>query len=300
MKYATSLLAALVMLVGAAFAQDAQIADLKNQLDGLFVNRGNLHEEYNNQDREKISLASQGKDVVLDQAQYDKALAKHNDWAADQNKRAADHDLASAHLTQLFAPLRARQADVVSRFNANQQWAANLTANRCFYPPDNPGYCSAYEQQRSQQISQMGQLKAEAAQIDAEAAPLNAQVAELNVSAAELTSEGDRVNADKVRIDAQGKVLDDAILAYKTRLATLNAAIERHNHDWMDNEAKIARILATLRDAGVQVDNCQNALKNTGDGALENIHAVCGQMFDGNTNMRPTVNNGTGGASSNN
>src|SRR5271170_4801941 len=104
MKYITSLFAALVMLVGMAFAQDAQIADLRNQLNGLLGDRGNLHDEFNNQNREKASLDSQGKDVVLDQAQYDKALAKHNAWSAVQNKQAADHDLEVAKLTQLYAP----------------------------------------------------------------------------------------------------------------------------------------------------------------------------------------------------
>jgi chromosome segregation ATPase len=299
MKRIAMFLAVMALSVVGAFAQDAQIADLKNQLNGLFQERGNLHEEYNNQGREKTSLDSQGHDVVLDQQQYDKALAKHNDWSADQNKRCADHDLAVANVTQLFVPLRARQTAVQARFAANQQFAANLTANRCFYPPDNPGYCSGYEQQRSQQMNELNQIKAEAAQIDAEAAPLNARVAELNVSGEALNSEGQRVNADKAQIEQQGQNLDAAIKAYKDRLATLNAAILRHNNDWQENEAKIARILATLKSVGVQVDDCQNALKDTGDGALENIHAVCGSMFDGNTNMKPTVNNGTGGVTPN-
>src|SRR5271154_1818117 len=130
MKYLTSLFAALVMLVGMGFAQDAQIADLKNQLDAAFGDRGTLHDEFNNQEQEKKSLDSQGKDVVLDQQSYDKALAKHNAWAADQNKQAADHDLAFARLTQLYAPLKERQTAVQSRFATNQQQIAQHTANR--------------------------------------------------------------------------------------------------------------------------------------------------------------------------
>src|SRR5580658_7194167 len=103
MKYLTSLFAALVMLVGMASAQDAQIANLKNQLDAAFGDRGTLHDEFNRQEQDKKSLESQGKDVVLDQQQYDGALAKHNAWANDQNKQAHDHDLAVANLTNLFA-----------------------------------------------------------------------------------------------------------------------------------------------------------------------------------------------------
>jgi chromosome segregation ATPase len=130
--------------------------------------------------------------------------------------------------------------------------------------------------------NELANIKAEAAAIDAAAAPLNAQSAELNTSGNALNDEGARVNADKAMIDQQGQNLDAAIKAYKDKMAILNAEIEKHNHAWQENEASIARVLATLKDAGVQVEDCQNALKDTRDGALENIHAVCGRMFDGN------------------
>jgi chromosome segregation ATPase len=282
MKYLTSLFAALVMLVGMGFAQDAQIANLENQLNAAFGDRGILHDEYTKEESEKKSLDSQGKDVVLDQQTYDKALAKHNAWSTDQNKRVADHDLAVANLTQLYAPLKERQTAVQSRFAENQQQIAQHTANRCYYPPDNPGACAGYDQQSNALNNELANIKAEAAAIDAAAAPLNAQNVELTASGNALNDEGARVNADKAMIDQQGQNLDAAIKAYKDRLATLNAEIEKHNHAWQENEAKIARILADLKAVGVQVDDCNNALKDTREGALENIHAVCGRMFDGN------------------
>lgn len=266
------------------FAQTGDIHALMNELNGAFGERGQLHDEFNAQNHEKDSVASQGHDVVLDQESYDKALAKHNAWqkAAMESPARAEHDATAARLTQLVAAQTNKVNDLTGRMNNYKQREAQHNANRCYYPANNPSACNWYENERQQLANEANSLTNEGAQLNQQAAAYNAQKAELDTQRQSFVAENDRINADAKMVDQQGVNLNAAILAYKTRLAAFNEAIKRHNQAWAENEAKIARILIDLKAIGVQTGNCQNALKDTRDGALENIHAVCGQMFDGN------------------
>jgi len=65
---------------------------------------------------------------------------------------------------------------------------------------------------------------------------------------------------------------------------------KKHNDEWNANEAKIARILADFKAAGVQMTTVRTVEEYGWRSG--NIHAVCGQMFDGNKNDRPLTNQG--------
>jgi chromosome segregation ATPase len=280
------------------FAQ-TDIHTLMNQLNDGLAERGRGHDDYNAMGQAKKSLDSQEHDVQLDQQQWDKAFATHQKWLADWQVKQDANQADIARHTQLVAASTAKVADVSARTSAHTQWADRHNANRCYYPPNNPNACAGYEAERQQIAQEAANLASEISAVNAEAARLNALAADLNAIHGPLVEEGGRINADKAMVDQQGQNLNAAIAAYKAQAEKYNAWVKKHNDEWNANEAKIARILTDLKAAGVQTDNCQNALKNTGDGALENIHAVCGQMFDGNKNDRPLTNQGTGGASQN-
>jgi DNA repair exonuclease SbcCD ATPase subunit len=256
----------LMALCTPVFAQD--VNDLKNQLLGALQTQDKLHDNYLNMNHELDSINSQLHDVNLDQEMYDKALAKHDDWANKHNDEVTNN--AQEQQSQI-----AKAASYNSRNNANIAATTQHNANKCYYPPDNPSACAAYDAEAHRQ-------DAEAAQLGQERAYLTTENTRIWGDSARLTAEADRVNADKARVDAQGQNLNDAIAAYKKRAADFNARKDKHNADWEANQAKIARILSDLKQIGVQVGNCENALKDTRDGALENIHSVCGSMFDGN------------------
>jgi chromosome segregation ATPase len=280
------------------FAQ-TDIHALMDQLNVGLAERGREHDDYNAMGQAKKSLDSQQHDVQLDQQQWDKAFATHQKWLADWQVKQDANQADIARHTKLVADNTAKVADVSARSSVHKQWADRHNANRCYYPPNNPNACAGYEAERQQIAQEAASLTSEINAVNAEAARLNALAADLNAVHTPLAEEGGRINADKAMVDQQGQNLNNAIAAYKAQAEKYNAWAKKHNDEWNANEAKIARILADLKAAGVQTDNCQNALKNTGDGALENIHAVCGHMFDGNKNDRPLTNQGTGGASQN-
>ena len=83
-------------------------------------------------------------------------------------------------------------------------------------------------------------------------------------------------------IDKRHKELD--AISAKNSADTLQwtAAMKRYNDDRAANEASIASLQKTLATVRKQYNDCVEALKDKRDGALENIHAVCGAPFDGN------------------
>ena len=272
MKHAPLALIAVLLATPALFATPALAQDdihaLMGQLDNAQQERSALRDEHNSLTQAHKALDGQLDNLKLDQAQYDKAFAAHQARVDQFNEKNKAYDLAAAHQTELVN-------DETAKLNVHQQWASQHNANQCHYPEGNPGVCAAYS-------AEAAQIDQDAAQIRAESASINASSEALNQEAASINAEAERINADKAQVDQQGQNLNAAIADYRANVAEYQAKADRHNQALAENEAKFARILADLKAIGKQTDDCTNALKDTRDGALENIHAVCGRMFDGN------------------
>jgi chromosome segregation ATPase len=182
--------------------------------------------------------------------ELDKALTKRIELqAANKPVDAMEEDIDSGVL--VFKKYRDSHEAQVD--NLNQRATALNTqveqhnSNRCVAPSDNPGACAAY----------------------------NAEAAHLTEQMASLTNEDASLQKTAELIEQLKQTLTEKTMKWA-------AAKQQNISDTNENEANITRLRKTLTELRHQYEDCRDALKDKRDGALENSHAVCGAMFDGN------------------
>jgi|SRR5271166_1273014 len=275
-SYLPVMLTLLVASVLVALAQTPTLASTPTQADfnALVAKRVAFNADFKKEQEGKPSLDAQWSTVHAQQAVYDAALAKHNEWAKNPPSLAERnaHDAQSKKLTELVASQVTQVNALNVRIADYKQRRDTHNANRCYYPPNNPSYCDGYNKEQEAFAAEAASLIAEMNQLNQLAAQYNGQKAELDAQKERFAAENTRIDADAKAVDQQGTELNAAIAKYKANVAPWLKT-------WDANEASISGILATLKTTGVKVDDCQTALKNTRDSAQENIRTVCGTMF---------------------
>jgi len=168
-------------------------------------------------------------DLQAEQAQYDKVLAPHNAWAMDFRVRLTNHNQQIAKQKEVVDQQAALTAAYTSALESHN-------TNRCSAPANNPGLCSAYNQEADRLNAEKALLEKQIAQINAEADRLDAQKAALDI-------EQKKINDEKVQIDLQGDRLNADIAEYRPHLskdvapkitdpAVISAALDKAAGEW--------------------------------------------------------------------
>jgi chromosome segregation ATPase len=125
---------------------------------------------------------------------------------------------------------------------------------------------------------------------NAEAARINSAASGLAQRKATLDRDYDFLETTRGQLKELSQVLSD-----KTEKWT--ADVKKWNDENNDNEAKITDLQRRFQ---LLVNSLGDCLKQVGPNATnEDIHAACGEKWDGNTNMTPVRNQGTGGITPN-
>lgn len=126
-----------------------------------------------------------------------------------------------------------------------------------------------------------------------------------DAEAQRLNSRRDYLLIVKAGLDQRKGFLDTTLVQLKELQAILIEKAEKYTEDAKafnaqndDNEAKIVALKARYDAIIAQLKPCLDKLPpNPSD---EQMHEVCGQLWDGNrTDLNPVINQGTGGASHN-
>jgi hypothetical protein len=168
-------------------------------------------------------------DLLAEQAQYDKVLVPHNAWAADFRIRLESHNQQIARQKEVVD----QQATLSAAYKAALE---SHNTNRCSAPANDPGQCSAYNQEADRLNAERALLEKQIAQINAEADRLDAQKAALDI-------EQKKINAEKVQIDLEGDRLNADIAEYRPHLSkdvapkitdqgVINAALDKGAGEW--------------------------------------------------------------------
>lgn len=246
--------AVLLSLALACSALSQTISDVKSEFEKATVERGQLHEEFNITEKKNAEFKAQKKDLDFDRELFERDKAPHNALAAD-------------HATRLTA-LTTAIADHNQAVSSYTQQTAAHNANQCHYHDGHPEECNWYVQEGYRLLNWQTQL--------------NNEDGSLRKYSGDMDAEAARINQSKADLDSRWAAIKERCDEFDARLAIFNAQVDKHNAAWHANEDRFARILRTMASIGVQTNACKEALKDTRDGALENIHAVCGAMFDGN------------------
>jgi chromosome segregation ATPase len=161
------------------------------------------------------------------------------------------------------------ESDYIAAVNQQNAVVDAHNANRCVAPSDNPGVCAAY----------------------------NAEAARINSAAAGLAQQKAKVDQDYDFVENTRKQLVELSQVLSDKTVKWTSDVKKWNDENNANEEKLTELHRRFQQLVNSLGDC---LKQAGENATdETLHAVCGAKWDGNTNMAPVRNQGTGGITPN-
>jgi chromosome segregation ATPase len=178
--------------------------------------------------------------------------------------KLTDINTQTANYERIVTDHNTRTANLDVRMQSQNDRADRHNANRCTYYDGREQDCAAYN-------AESNAINAEGAALDQEKASISREKESLDAARAGLQLEIDDYNKWKDDFNSRRDINEDAI-------------------------NKLMNVLAMLQRKNV---TCQDVLKNP-NSTDEQVKAICGHLFDGNSNHGPLNRTGTGGITPNN